>query len=455
MILSTKLLVATLGVSHFSGAVASKEERDQLRRNLRQGERKAQFVFEPDPSMDDYFDLSEGVEDVGIQEVDDFFKDTDSGVVFDWDAAGVHSHDEVEHAHEYEGSHDHKSYSGKASKTTKIGKMMWDETPIMTKGKKDKAMKGLKNLKGSKGSLLTKASATKSMDYYSSPSGDSYNARVDEFESSDGWLSAFEPSSSLGYSDLFETTAEVQQRNDFADPKHVTSSEFKAKGGSTLMSGRMEGPEAPAGRMTFDDDFFNDEEPLVFLPRPTVTVGGSLFSVNPQTIVPPVVPDGSGNTLTLGTEYLFNEVMTNAQDIGSQITPVDVDDQQVLFIVALDGICDRIGPADQNSVQGYCFFTYTFIDPATSLTGGSFTAQGIIVNSQVPGQLTVTGGTGILTGASGLVEILPADVDQNVNPPELVQPAPGIDPFNEVAGWAHFFEFDVDVLFFLEELYAR
>ncbi len=207
--------------------------------------------------------------------------------------------------------------------------------------------------------------------------------------------------------------------------------------------------------MSFDDDFFNDEEALVFLPRPTVTVGGSLFSVNPQTNVLPVVPDGSGNTLTLGTEYLFNEVMTNAQDIGSQITPVDVDDQQVLFIVALDGICDRIGPANQNSVQGYCFFTYTFIDPATSLTAGSFTAQGIIVNAQVPGQLTVSGGTGILTGASGLVEILPADVDQNINPPELVQPAANIDPFNEVAGWAHFFEFDVDVLFFLEELYER
>lgn len=193
----------------------------------------------------------------------------------------------------------------------------------------------------------------------------------------------------------------------------------------------------------------------MFLPRPTVTLGGSLFSVNPQTVVPPVVPDGSGNTLTLGTEYLFNEVMTNAQDIGSQIVPIDVDAESVLFVVAIDGICDRIGPADQNSVQGYCFFTYTFIDPSSSLTAGSFTAQGIIVNSQVPGQLTITGGTGVMTGASGLVEILPADVDQNVNPPELVQPAAGVDPFNEIAGWAHFFEFDVDVLFFLPELYER
>lgn len=208
------------------------------------------------------------------------------------------------------------------------------------------------------------------------------------------------------------------------------------------------------GVYTYDDDYFNYEEPVFFLPRPTVTLGGSLFSVNPQTTVPPVVPDGSGDTLTIGTEYLFNEITFNAQNIDSRITPIDVDSEQVSFVVALDGYCDRIGPADQNSVQGYCFFTYTFIDPFTSLTAGSFTAQGIIVNSQVPGQLTVTGGTGILTGATGLVEVLPAAVDNDVDPPELVQPAAGLDPFNGVAGWAHFFEFDVDVLFFIPELYA-
>lgn len=446
MILSTKLLVATLGVSHFSGVVGSKEDREQLRRNLRQGERKAQFMFNDGTEYDDYFDQGT-VEEVAVMEVDDFFRDTDSGMIFDWDSAG---HDEDEGR--AEAGYYAATYSGKSSgKATKLGKDAWKETPVMAKG--DKALKGLKAAKGAKSKLFSRA---QSEDSEVSPSA--YYGHVghdDVEESSDGWLSAFEPSASLTYSDLFDSSTQVQQRNDFGSPGHVTSSEFKANGGSPLISGRMGGPEAPAGRMSFDDDFFNDEEQLVFLPRPTVTVGGSLFSVNPQTTVPPVVPDGSGITTTLGTEYLFNELMTNAQDIGSQITPVDVDDQQVLFIVALDGICDRIGPADQNSVQGYCFFTYTFIDPATSLTGGSFTAQGIIVNSQVPGQLTVTGGTGILTGAAGLVEILPADVDQNINPPELVQPAPGIDPFNEVAGWAHFFEFDVDVLFFLPELYSR
>jgi hypothetical protein len=205
---------------------------------------------------------------------------------------------------------------------------------------------------------------------------------------------------------------------------------------------------------TFDDDFFDVDERVIFMPRPVVTLAGSLFSVNPQTVIPPVVPDGSGNTLTLGTEYLFNEVMTDAQNINSQLVPIAVDNEQVLFVVAVDGLCNRIGPADQNSVQGYCFLTYTFIDPQTQMTSGSFTAQGIIVNSSVPGQLTISGGTGVLTGATGLVEILPAAVDNGINPPLLIQPPVDADPFNGVAGWAHFFEFDVDVLFFLPELYS-
>ena len=193
---------------------------------------------------------------------------------------------------------------------------------------------------------------------------------------------------------------------------------------------------------------------MVFLPRPTVTLGGSVFSVNPQNVMPPVIPDGGSNSLTLGTEYLYNEILTDSSNINSQLIPVDVDNQMVQFNIALDGYCTRIGTQDQNSVQGYCFFTYTFIDPATRVTSGAFTAQGIIVNAEVPGQLTVSGGTGILTGATGLVEILPAALDETLNPPLLIQPPGGSDPFNGVAGWAHFFEFEVDVLFFLPELYA-
>lgn len=472
MILSIKLLVASLGVSQFSSVVGSKEAREKLRNNLRQGERKTQFKFTDDnPGLDDYFAIPEEVEEVGIREVDDFFQNTDTGMVYDWDAAeDTHGHEalDIVHEHENEGPHTHAvaTKAGKG-KSTKLGKDAWEHAPVELKGsKKDKALKAAKSLtmKGAKGAVLAKAKAGKSgkytdprvVDYYSSVSGDDHVDHHEE-ESADGWLSAFEPSSgALTYGDLFDSTTEVTESHEFADPGHVTSSQFNANGGSGLMTARMGDPEGPSARTdTFDDDYFNPQERLVFLPRPTVTLSGSLFSVNPQTIIPPVVPDGSGDTTTLGTQYLFNEIMSNAQDIGSQISPISVDSEQVLFVVALDGYCDRTGPADQNSVQGYCFFTYTFIDPATSLTAGSFAAQGIIVNAQVPGQLTVTGGTGVMTGAAGLVEILPAAVDQNVNPPELIQPAAGLDPFNQIAGWAHFFEFDVDVLFFLPELYAR
>jgi hypothetical protein len=483
MILSIKLLVATLGVSQFSGVVGTKQERDQLRRNLRQGQRKTQFKFHSgdgdEPVYDDYFaGAPAAIEEGNIQVTDDdYFKETSDGMVYDWGASGqadTRSHvveAEVVHENEYDGPH---PYAAKSGKDTKVGKLMWSETPVMTKGgKNDKGLKTLKaSIKGAKSGLLSRAKAAKAAkdqkaigtatqrtnSYYDSPSADSHSPNdQDNQQSSDGWMAAFDSTTSVTYGDLFGTNTEVTERNDFSDPTHVSVNNFKAAGGSTITTPRMEGSEAgPSARMnTYDDDYFNEEERLVFLPRPTVNLGGSLFSVNPQTVMPPVVPGGTGDTLTLGTEYLFNEVLSNAQDIGSQLVPIDVDNEQVLFVVALDGLCDRIGSADQNSVQGYCFFTYTFIDPATSLTAGSFTAQGIIVNSQVPGQLTVTGGTGIMTGAAGLVEVLPAAVDQNINPPQLIQPAAGLDPFNEVAGWAHFFEFDVDVLFFLPELYAR
>jgi len=151
--------------------------------------------------------------------------------------------------------------------------------------------------------------------------------------------------------------------------------------------------------------------------------------------------------LQIGTEYSFDGDLFDVQDVSSPVDPLQVDNQEVLFDADIVGYCDRIGPPDYNSVQGYCFLTYTFIDPSSQLTRGSFTAQGIIVNSEVPGQLIVTGGTGLMRGATGVVEILPAATDNNINPPLLIEPAIGSDPFIGVAGWAHFFEFDVDVLF--------
>lgn len=111
MILSTKLLVATLSISHFSGVVGSKDDREQLRRNLRQGERKAQckcftwnqklanslmyrnwknhltsllfrtlilqtVYLNEGNEYDDYFEV-EPVADISTPPLDDFFTDTE------------------------------------------------------------------------------------------------------------------------------------------------------------------------------------------------------------------------------------------------------------------------------------------------------------------------------------------------------------------------------------------
>ncbi len=163
-------------------------------------------------------------------------------MIFDWDGAGI----EAEEGEEIDGKAE--SYSSKAGKNSKIGKMMWDETPIMVKGKKDKTMKGLKSMKGSKGAIFKSRTESKS----SGPSYDSPESMVEpEEESSEGWLSAFDSSSSLSYAELFETTSDVTARNSFANPGHVSSGEFVASGGSTLMTGRVESPEAPTGRKFF------------------------------------------------------------------------------------------------------------------------------------------------------------------------------------------------------------
>ena len=86
---------------------------------------------------------------------------------------------------------------------------------------------------------------------------------------------------------------------------------------------------------------------------------------------------------------------------------------------------------------------YTAVDPNTNtnIVSGSFTAQGIIINTIAPGQLTVSGGTGIMAGplGLGLVEILPTDLYENCFPPDLIQSGVWSDPFDKVAGWAHYF----------------
>lgn len=498
MVGSIKLLIAALGASRFGGVMGARgDEKEQVRRSLRKGsvipdagveeERKMQFIanFPQDeivpmadhddaPGYDDFFGPPQQALDAVDPADDDFFAYTNSGMEYDWNGASQHGHG---HSHDDDhsvtdhlvGTKSAKFMKGvakndKIEKAAKVGKMMWDESPVMIKsGKHTKDAKSLKakiSYKGAKGGFVT--SAQQNVASREVNNGHSHDSHDDhdhhdldhDHPDDDGtsFLTGFTAVGGGGYGDHFENPTEVHRTDDYfsgrMSPIKVETSQVKA---------RADIPSGPVGRHdnTFDDDFFNGDARLVFRPRPVVTIASSVFSVNPETLIAPVVPDGSGDTLSIGTEYLFNEVLTNAQNVNSQLAPVDVDGEQVLFIIALDGYCNRIGPADQNSVQGYCFLTYTFIDPATQLNSGSVTAQGIIVNSSVPGQLTITGGTGTMTGATGLVEILPASVNNDMNPPELVAPVAGSDPFRGVAGWAHFFEFDVDVLFFLPELYAR
>jgi len=518
---SIKLLVAALAVSQISGVVGergdAKTKRESLRRNLRRetttvqtdkdAERQMQIinndsVFGPNLvqsvefEYDDTFILPEAVATVESGgDADDFFmKNPTVGVLSNFGAAAEGSTEGSTEggegrlglrANTPKTEKDSKlgTNNEKVGKAGKIGKLMWDEAPVVAKGgKTDKAIDG----KGSKAGLLTPKAGKGYSSYqvggysagysngykgmktgktgksYYNYSGTSYQSRSRTEDASasastnannpfdatgDDWLSEFSQTETVGYSDLFKLNSEDEvHRNDdfFADA--ATQADMSP-------GGRMDNGGPIQGR-NFDDDHFQLDQQIVFMPRPVITVAGSVFSLNPGLTVAPMVPDGSGNTQSLGTEFLFNEIMTDAQNIQSRLVNIEVDNEMVRFIVALDGVCSRIGTQDQNSVQGYCFFTYSFIDNASQLLSGSFTAQGIIVNSEVPGQLTITGGTGVMTGATGLVEILPADVDPAINPPLLIQPAIGSDPFTGVVGWAHFFEFDVDIMFFLPELYS-
>lgn len=453
-----KLLIASLCL----GQVNS--QREQLRgRNAKESlderERNLQvaptFTFEEQEGYDDYFELPTDVAFSGGQAASDYFTETGDGMEYHWESA---SGGRVESGGGYFEDATDPPKIGKFTKAVKSAKSK-EGRYFAKSGKSGKAFKSAKKGKSVKGQYMnTRAYDDKHDGHYE---GDVVvEAEHDDYFGGTSFGAAF-VDTGPSYADYFAydpTTTGRTESDDYFNPAPKPRSEvegrssFQHRSSANQQQQQQQRQRQPT---TFDDDFFNEEEVVIFRPRPVVTVGGSVFSVNPQTLIPPLVPDGSGNTLTVGTEYLFSEELEDAANVNSQLVPVDVDNARVNFLVNLDGYCDRIGPQDQNSVQGYCFFTYTFIDPQTRFISGAFTAQGIIVNAQVPGQLTITGGTGMMTGASGLVEVLPAAIDNGRNPPLLIQPQAGADPFNDVSGWAHFFEFDVDVLFFLPDLYAQ
>jgi hypothetical protein len=198
------------------------------------------------------------------------------------------------------------------------------------------------------------------------------------------------------------------------------------------------------------DDFHLDDTYFV-LPRPVATIWGEAFS--PQTTIPPVTPDPLvPDSADLGTVYLYTNWTTNVQDISLFEIPVFVDGEEVIVWISLDGYCTRNG-TPENSAQGYCHFNYTLYDPQTLLTSGTFVAEGFLVNATRPGEFTIVGGTGILTGASGIIEISPAILDDAMNPPLVVSPPEGADIFDGLAGFLHYFEVEADLFFFMPDLY--
>ena len=198
------------------------------------------------------------------------------------------------------------------------------------------------------------------------------------------------------------------------------------------------------------DDLFLDDE-YFFVPRPVATIWGEAYSA--QTTIAPVYPDPLvPDSKDLGTVYLYTNWTTNVQDIDMFEIPVYVDGEEVIIWISLDGYCTRFGTAE-NSAQGYCHFTYTAYDPETLLISGSFAAEGFLIDAATPGEFTVLGGTGILTGASGIVEVSPAVLDATMTPPLVVSPPETADIFDDVTGYVHYFEIEADLFFFMPDLY--
>ena len=127
-------------------------------------------------------------------EVDDFFKDTEFGTVYDWDAKAE------EEAIEFHASED-------TSKSTKLGKAMWEEKAVY--GKASKSGKGSKSSKksaiykkGAKGALLGLPTT------YEAVVEDDV---VEEEETVDSWLNSFTAEGGMTYSDLFSTVTEEEE----------------------------------------------------------------------------------------------------------------------------------------------------------------------------------------------------------------------------------------------------
>lgn len=414
-------------------------------------------------NYDDYFSLPADLAYTGATADDNFFTaydNTDMGYTYDDDyPAGDDTVEDDYFTSDNQGRYDAVQVSTKHFGNNKNGKSFKSKSDKSAKGgPRSRFGKSDKSKHSKLKSYVPKVKdhrSRSSMNAVDKAISNRYDVQYDDTTGMDDFFSFQPVDNSLTYNDNHQSSsvggqgAWSSEHDDFfesSDSSNTRSYQTSSNQGRSGNTG--------SAMSYYDDDddaFLRNDKPIYFIPRPFVILEGSLYSDNRARSV---TPDNTEDVRTLGTEYLWDQPLSDALNINSNLIPIRVDNEIVHFYFVIDGYCIRIGPPDQNSVQGYCFFTYTAVDPNTNLVSGSFTAQGIIVNAIVPGQLTVSGGTGVMTGALGLVEILPAELDENFFPPVLIQPQVNEDPFDQVAGWAHYFEITVDVLFFLPELYA-
>jgi hypothetical protein len=180
-------------------------------------------------------------------------------------------------------------------------------------------------------------------------------------------------------------------------------------------------------------------------PRPTILLETRAASP-PALLSVPV--GGSTDSFAVGTIYPFGNLTYNADSWGDILVPVYVQNEELMVNIRLDGYCTRTGSSD-NTVEGYCHFTYTAVDPQLLFTIGQLTAEGPLANPNIMennpcSALQVTGGTGFMTGANGMVQFCPSILNDVFTPPVVASLPSGGDLFEDAQAYEHILSIQLD-----------
>lgn len=180
-------------------------------------------------------------------------------------------------------------------------------------------------------------------------------------------------------------------------------------------------------------------------PRPTLLLEGRAASP-PALLAVPVA--GGTDTKAVGTVYPFGNQTYNADSWGDIMVPVFVEKERLMVKIRLDGYCTRTG-TPENTVEGYCHFTYTVANPDSDITLGQMTVEGPLANPNVAENnpcsgLQVTGGAGFLTAVSGMVQFCPSVLNDVFTPPVVSSLPSGSDLFDDVDGYEHILLLQLD-----------